>query len=252
MHSFLGEANDHLNLGQLYAHTNRLAEAQDALTSALRLHMEVHSSLGEANDNGQLGDLYLSTGRLVEAMTSLQRALQIYEQIGDNLGKANALRTLGGLHLGSDRFQDAEDAFSQAFNLHEEIQDYAGARWALRHLVSLYIKLGRDEDAAGALQKLIKRLRCTPYTDELAKALQLLGFVDIRMGRLDEAETSLREALQLHEGLEDEDEEIARDHELLDELHLMRVDQEVDEQYVSSDDTECITDNDKEAADVTS
>lgn len=42
------------------------------------------------------------------------------------------------------------------------------------------------------------------------------------MGRLDEAEAPLREALQLRQGLEGVDEKIARDRALLDCLRSMR------------------------------
>lgn len=150
------------------------------LMFALRLHREAHNSLGEANDHLTLGDLYISTGRLMEAMTALQRALDLFEQIVENLGKAYTLQFLGKLYLASDQFQTAKDAFSQAFNFHEKIHKYTtGALWDLRHLFNLYIKLSRDEDAADALQKFIECLCRTRYMHNLANELQCLGKVYI-------------------------------------------------------------------------
>ncbi|EED80974.1 predicted protein [Postia placenta Mad-698-R] len=198
----LGEAHDHQQLGDLYLCTDRLDKSEDELTSALRLHKEVQDPLGEANDYQRLGVLYSRTGRPVDAMTSLQDALHLFEQIGNNLGRAHVLQLLGELYLHSNQFQEAEAAFSQVFGLHEEIQDYIDAQNDLKYLVKLYFSLGREDDAAGALQS----------------SSNTFGSVYIRMGRLDEAEAPLREALQLHQGLEGVDEKIARDRALLDLL----------------------------------
>jgi uncharacterized protein HemY len=75
------------NLGQLYRHQGRWADAEAAFTQSLEIAREVGNRRTEASVLGELGVTQAALGQTDKAVASLEQAAALAHEIGDHAGE---------------------------------------------------------------------------------------------------------------------------------------------------------------------
>ncbi|WP_410625163.1 ATP-binding protein [Amycolatopsis sp. cmx-8-4] len=158
------------NLGRMQRRTGHHREAEQSLTEALAIHVQVGDELGQANALANLGTARARLGNYTEAADTFTRAKELYERLGDQLGRATALKDLGEVQILVGDY----DTATETLTLAHATNIAAGSR---RGEANVLIGLGRIQYLTGDYSK---------ATETLNRAYALHSESG---GRLDEANT---------------------------------------------------------------
>jgi tetratricopeptide (TPR) repeat protein len=197
-----GDAYTRKALGNLYARTDRLKEAEPSYLDALSIYRQIKNHLGEANIREALGDLYVRTDRLKEAEQSYLDALPIYRQIEDRLGVADTLLALGDLYVRTDRLKEAEQSYLDALPIYRQIEDRLGVASTLRAMGDFYVCTHKLKDAEQSYLDALPIFRQIEGRLGEAHTLLALGNLYVRSHRLKDAEQSYLQALPIFPQIE--------------------------------------------------
>lgn len=180
---------------------DRLGQAELAAEQALEIFAELGAPDEMARANTILGLLTFRQGKYGEATEYHSRVLSMGEESNNPSLRAQALSNLGLVYKKVGSMEEARDAFEQAFALAEEAGDERGRIVALSNLGNAYRELGELETALE-----IHRGLLTEHADGQgplwrASCHGRVGRVLVEMGRDEEAEPELRQAIELRRGL---------------------------------------------------
>lgn len=167
---------------------------------------EVTAALLEA-----AGNAYLGLGAYDEASRLFDAALELHEP--DSVDHARViLRSALTDHASGDTEQ-AEEKARVAVAIHEGLTDRSHSGWidARAHLGYFLFRLRRLDEASGILEEAIAGHVGEQPTTELAFATSILGRVRRSQGRLEEAESLLKRAIDMQGALGQPHSTLARD-----------------------------------------
>jgi tetratricopeptide (TPR) repeat protein len=193
----LGEGNALIDLGTAQRHTGDYPAAARSYEQALDVFRERGNRLGEANVLGQLGVVRRLTGDYPAAADAYEQALDIYHELGERLGRASTLGELGVLQRLTGDFPSAARNLEQALDLYQEIGHLDGETETLSERATLYRVSGDLAQAEECYKRAlgVARLNSTPRYE--AHALAGLGRCALAAGHATQAETLLRQALEI-------------------------------------------------------
>ncbi len=111
------------NVGLVYKNMNRLDNALDYQTQALKVFQDNLLKQEEANALANLGNIFQQLGDLQKSDSLLTRALTINLEIGNSRRIASDYSNLGILYRSSGQLSKAEASFTQAMRRYEELED---------------------------------------------------------------------------------------------------------------------------------
>lgn len=170
---------------------------------ALDIAKAVKDSSLLANSLNNIGLLYYDLGSYTLSYEYLLRALAIKKEIGEDYGVASVYVNIGLIFLRLDLLEEAQENFETAFQLaidggSEDDKLYALNNTAYSLLKTGNIKLAVDHFKAGiALGKRIENLNW------MAVAQRGAGEAFLSMGKLDSAESYIRESLNTSNSIND-------------------------------------------------
>jgi CHAT domain-containing protein len=141
------------------------AQAEALYRQALFAAQATDDKMGQANAQLQLGVLYAGTNRGEEAIRCFEKALTLYRELGDRRGEMIALSNLGATYVNRGKKSEGADYYLQAINLAESLRESLSAltegkmafqqsRHALyARTISLLLSLNRLEEAFTLAQK---------------------------------------------------------------------------------------------------
>lgn len=106
-----------LQMGLVYQHRMRWAEAEAALGEALELCRRTGDSERLPYITASLASAKLGLGRFGDAATLAEQAASGYQGLGDDVGEGRALATMGQAHEALGERSKAEDAWQRALTL---------------------------------------------------------------------------------------------------------------------------------------
>ena len=182
-------------LQRYHAHYDA-GDYSDALIEAKQLESMVRQRYGADNANygltlGLLSNVYERLGKYAEAEALLKRTLSLYK--GTNRNDLNVAATLGNLatvYQDQGRYREAEEALTQASGIYERFGgpndlQVANAQLALG---ICYKNQGRLAAAEAAAQRSLSIYEGkAPGSADLALVINLLGIIQGRQGRHDDA-----------------------------------------------------------------
>lgn len=154
---------------------------------------------------GELGGFFRGQGRFQESEECFRQAMALLEAaLGRNSpAYATTLNNLAGVHRLLGRHEEAAAEFQTCLDLYRETVGERHVLYAagLNNLSLIHLDRGELEQAAALQEQAADILSGLPQArDELASALCNQGALYQRMGRLDEALTKLKRALNLFRG----------------------------------------------------
>jgi len=187
-----------LNLGSLYENRGQYDDALSATKESLQIQREVGDPMNEAACLNNIGVFYEDKGDYENAVTYFQQALQLNEKLRNSTGTAEVLDSLGEAFSKMGQYDQAVNYYLRALDLFRKANDMRGVGVESYGLGTLSAYQGRFGAALSYEADALKDFRQIKEGGLwLAKAQASYGNALTLIGRGDEAQKSLDEALGL-------------------------------------------------------
>ena len=145
---FIGQADDHFQLGDVLYRSHRMEEAKTCYRSALDLNVQSDNSDGQYLT--RLAEICKKLGKLDESREHYERILTFHEERHDQRSLANTLNDLGHVYLMMDNVKRAKESSKRALELHKAVSDPVGQANDLSGLADVHQRLYKRARAEAA------------------------------------------------------------------------------------------------------
>jgi tetratricopeptide (TPR) repeat protein len=186
----MNQADWLLNLG-------RLDEAAGAYEEAIRENEKRGADRDVAIAKGQLGTVYLQQRRYSDALAAYTEARASFMQLGELGSIATIWHQTGVVYQAAEEPEAAEDAYRKSLAIDLQLGNVVGQASTLGQLGSLYDSvLDRREEAAAFYRQAVDKYVESGDVASEGIARNNLTIVLIKVGRLDEARSEIRRAIE--------------------------------------------------------
>jgi len=189
------------NLGNTFEAVGDYTNATAAFQQSLKIAQQTGDRIGESIALGNLGAIYADQGKDQEAIALFQQSLDLAKANNHLPGQTSALLNLGSTHHSLRQLEAAIAFYQQSLKLAQTIGDRQREAEALGALGLAYED---QKNFAAAIQQHQQSLaigRSLKSPELQGRALNNLGHALFNSGKLKEAETVLRQAIQLLDAL---------------------------------------------------
>jgi len=189
-------------LGLGYQRQGKPAAAERCYTEALKIYEGLGDVTAQARLLNNRARILSARGAAHEAMEIYRRVVEIARREGDRTLEGVAQLNLGSTLSSMGEYLRALDALSEALEIFQEIEDPGRQATTSTHIGWVHTLEGRQRTA---LEWYEKALRLAEADGALAVELEArdrMGTALRKLGRLDEARSSYRRALELSHDLE--------------------------------------------------
>jgi serine/threonine protein kinase/tetratricopeptide (TPR) repeat protein len=186
-----------LNLGAFYADHGKYAEALPLYTEALLIERDLTNESLQAQILNNLGTLYSHQGDYQTALTNYQQSYQLREKLGLKGDMAEALHNLAETNAQLGQYETAMTQNLKALELYRSVGDQKGAATVSSSLGALYDAQGQYDRALSARQSAVEFFKVNDHTAEAVEAVGGYGVTLSQMGRADEGQKSIEDALKM-------------------------------------------------------
>jgi predicted ATPase len=179
---------------------------QDQLDSAApQLAFQFH----QAGDKNRALDYYLLAGDQARMVYAQQEALEYYQSGIELQGKRQDLRSihlfsgLGNALLKLARYEESAQAYQEMIECSRASKSSKEEAQALLALSKVQDRQGEHQEALESAQKAEHIAHKNGYQAELANAILMKGQQFYRLGEVEQAESIIKEALDLHQKRDD-------------------------------------------------
>ena len=187
------------SLGSLYLSRRQYAAAERELIPALEAFVELGDVHGAALARRNLAMLDARSGDTASAMLRNEQALAEFREAGDQVGMAHVLGQIVRLELESGLLDDAGAHIDEALNTCRAIGNERVEVQIRYSQAELMLLRERYAEAETELAALLKMVRDGHDIVGESRILCRLGTLVAQLGRVDEAKTLLRDALEIRE-----------------------------------------------------
>ncbi|MDX2239780.1 MAG: CHAT domain-containing tetratricopeptide repeat protein [Leptolyngbyaceae cyanobacterium bins.302] len=163
------------NLGIAYQELGNYAKAITTHRQAGKLMLELGDRQGLGQVLTNLGNTFEAVGDYSNATIAFQQSLKIAQQTGDRIGESVALGNLGAIYANQGKDQDAIAALQQSLDLAKANDYLSGQASALLNLGSSYHSLQKVDQAISFYQQGLKLAQTMGDRQREAEALGALG-----------------------------------------------------------------------------
>ena len=196
------------SLGGFWGRSGRFREGHAWLTQALNDPQAPQASEARVDSLNVAGWIAMLQGDTAASEAFLGESLALSRQIGYAAGEALALGWLGSNRLNAGDKAEAEQLLLQGLQLAQSVGDKAVEGGVCYTLAVLFVQWRDYATAYQYFMQCQSQLRHRPliplfWSIMRGAALAWLGFVCVRLGRLDEAERHLRDSADLRRFIRD-------------------------------------------------
>lgn len=185
------------DLALLYADIGRLSEALRLYETVLAEQRRMLSLQHAAETLNHLGVLYVRMGDLSKGLEAHTEALTLERQIKDVWNQAQTLSNLGYVYYVQGDYQRAASLYREALAASQAAGRAPMISYVLNNLGELYFRTGNRQMGIEYLNKALKlRTDAQRSSYDRAWSLRSLGEIYLDMGKWDEAEYYIVEALK--------------------------------------------------------
>ncbi len=187
-----------INLGGLYTERGRYDEALTSYKEALQIQRDVGNENGQALCLNNIGDVYLAKGQSSDALTFYERALELRKKANVPSQVGETLHNLAEASLKAGDYGQSLDYHLQALELFRSSGDKSGAAIQTYSMGTVFEYQGRYGAALKSKEEALKTYReLKDRSFWMAEILSGYGHSLSQVGRYDEAQNNLSEALTL-------------------------------------------------------
>jgi serine/threonine protein kinase/predicted negative regulator of RcsB-dependent stress response len=187
-----------INLGELYTERNRLEDALNAYKESLQIQRDVGDENRQAVCLNNIGNVYLAKGQASDALTYYERALELRKKANIPSQVGETLHNLGEASLKAGDYGRSLDYHLQALDLFRGSGDKSGAAIQSYSMGTIFEYQGRYGAALKSKEEALKTFReLQDRSFWMAEILSGYGHSLSQVGRYDEAEKNLAEAMTL-------------------------------------------------------
>ncbi|MEV8538313.1 tetratricopeptide repeat protein [Streptomyces sp. NPDC051572] len=199
-----GQARAWHNIGLTLRALRRYDEAIDAHTRSARIATEIGLVRQASRVRIDLGAALSDAGRVEEAHNVFEEALAVHVELGDKRGETAAHDDLGVILLRLGRYEEAVTAFVRVLGLCAESGDWHRRANTWNNLGVTWNELGLHDEALGAHIRALNWFIFLRDPLGEASARAGMGTVLLQLGRTEEAQSVIRQALDLYREFGDE------------------------------------------------
>ncbi len=187
-----------INLGTFYESRGEYDRAMDLTKESLQIQREIGDPTYEALCLNNIGWIYLDKGAYDDALTYLEQALLLRQKLNVPADIANTLHSLAETYMGLGRYEQALENYLRSLELWRKVGDRRGIALTSYGMGILFQYQGRFGAALSAEKEALDNFRALQEQGLwLAQILRGYGSALSLVGRDDEADKSLEEALGL-------------------------------------------------------
>jgi len=193
-----GTADILIDIGNFYHTSGKHDEALKLYKETLQIQRELGNPAGEANALGNAASIYAERGQYEDGLTYFQQALQLWEKlkIPSEIGQAE--QNIAYVYSMMGQFDEAVNHYLRALEVARSIGDRESSAIYSHNLATVFESQGRYGAALKAKEEAVNTLRQINERGYwLAAVLSSYGNELSEVGRFDEAQKTLGEALTL-------------------------------------------------------
>lgn len=190
-----------LNIGNTFEVVGDYDNARIAYEQSLKLAQQTSDRQGEAIAQSNLGALYATLGHYDDAIEALERGFRLAKVTGNEFSQASTLINLGSVYHSQKETEKAIAYYQQSLAIAQKTQQRQRQAEALGSLGIAYEDKGDYPKALEFLQQSLSLARSLDNPQLEGRTLNNLGHILFSARRLSEAETQLRAAVKLLDGI---------------------------------------------------
>ena len=199
-------SNTLVYLGNFYLVRGQYDAALQRYKESLQIYRELGNVNGEALCANNIGKVYFMKAQYEDALTYYERALELREKSKVPGEIAMALRNLGDSSAQMGRYEAAFTYYHRALELYRGTGNKREAAMASYSMAGIFAIQGRFRAALDSTEEALKTLReLADRSTYLANVLNGYGNALSQIGRGEEAQKTLQEALKLSRELQSKD-----------------------------------------------
>ena len=192
-----------MNLGELFQNEGRYDEALSWTKQALQIEMQVGDQNNQSVCLNNIGNIYFSQGRYEEALTYFGQALDMAQKQNVPANLAMTLNNIGETYRKLGRYDQAMNNYLHALEVSRNAGDKLGMAEISDSMAGLFEIQGRYGAALSAEQDAFKNIGEMQKQDANKPDIESsYGNALMLLGRSEEAQKSLEEALNLARSLQ--------------------------------------------------
>jgi tetratricopeptide (TPR) repeat protein len=192
-----------INFGELYRDRSNYDEALKAYKESLQIQRDIGDENRQAVCLNNIGLVYLSKGQPSDALTYYERALELRKKANIPSEVAETLHNLGDAALKAGDYSQSLDYHLQALQLFRSSGDKSGAAIQSYSMGTIFEYQGRYGAALKSKEEALKTFReLNDRSFWMAEILSGYGNSLSEVGRYDEAQKNLTEAMSLAKELQ--------------------------------------------------
>lgn len=192
------------SLGVLFLTQGEREQAFEPLRQALVLLREAGDVSTEANALSAIQDIYLNRGEIGQALELIERAVELSREVGQPSSQAVALYNLARVQRWRGEMEKALGSFEQSLEINHRLRSQYEVR-SLGAVGSMYHDLGDLDQARLYFERARALGQSRGQKNDEARALNNIGWILYRQGRLEEALDSSTRALTISRALPEEE-----------------------------------------------
>lgn len=183
-------------IGHFERTQGNFTKARAAFEEVLRFAIKTGDRQRRYQALNHLGAIRMYSGQTEEANKCYSEALELARELGRENEQVQIELNIGINHLRLGECSAAEERIAAALGHAEKIEFERGMQLSLLALVDLHLKTGDFRRAATLSRRLFKRMEESSFSDVRACALSNQARAFVALGKLDQAEKNIEEALK--------------------------------------------------------
>ena len=196
-----GESINLNNIGRVYQSLGQYQKALAQYQKSLIISQKIGYKQGTGATLNNIGEVYSSLKQYQKALEYYQQSLIISKEISYPAGERATLNNIGRVYQLQKQYQQALDYYQPALALGKKIDYKAGIGSTLNNIGEVYSSLKQYDKAIGYYQESLIVTRKIRYQYLEANTLTNLGSDLLIQNKLDLAEVSLRDAINIWENI---------------------------------------------------
>ena len=192
-----GIAQAYSNLGVLNAELGNWSKTIENWESSLELRRGTGDVLGQATAQCNIGQLRLMMGDLEGANEQLSRSLKLFQKLGDSWGAGQAYVNLAMLALVEEKIGKAEEFARLANDLANSVEGQLLQIQSRGILAQVLEKQGRHSQSINTANEALQLAKTAGLMEAEAESLRIMGTLLTTHSSFVEAETTLKQSVEL-------------------------------------------------------